>query len=132
MEMSNQEGAKATLTELNKKIGEAEKSRDDQFMADILSDKLVFRRADGTSVNKTSYLESLTNPANTYDHLNTSEIEVQIFQDVAVVTLCVQASGQRGDKPFSGRFRNIRIFMKETDTSHGWRCHMWFNTKISD
>lgn len=130
--MSNQEAVKVTLTELNKKIGEAEKARDDKFMAEILSDKLVFRRADGITVNKTCYLESLTNPANTYNHLEVSEIEVQIFQDVAVVSLCVQASGQRGDKPFSGRFRNIRIFMKEVDAPHGWRCYMWFNTKISN
>lgn len=130
--MSNQEAAKATLSELNKRIGEAEKSRDDQFMADILSEKLVFRRMSGISVYKTCYLESLTNPANTYDQLDVSEIEVQIFQDVAVVTLCVQASGQKGERPFSGRFRNIRIFMKEADAPHGWRCHMWFNTKISE
>lgn len=130
--MSNQEAAKATLTELNKKIGEAEKTRDDQFMAAILSDKLVFRRVNGTSVDKMSYLEGLTNLANTYEYLDTSEIEVQIFEDVAVVTLCVQASGQKKDGPFSGRFRNIRIFMKEVDAPHGWRCHMWFNTKMSD
>jgi hypothetical protein len=29
------------------------------------------------------------------------------------------------DKRFAG-------FMKEVDALHGWRCHMWFNTKISD
>lgn len=120
------------MIELNQRIGEAEKVRDDQFMADVLSDKLVFRRANGTTVDKTCYLESLTNPANIYDQLDVSEIEVQIFQDAAVVTLCIQASGQRGDKTFSGRFRNIRIFMKEADAPHGWRCHMWFNTKISE
>lgn len=127
--MNESKTDETVLIELNRRIGEAEKARDDQFMAEILSEKLVFRRASGIAVNKTNYLENLANPANTYDQLDVSEIEVQIFQDVAVVSLCVQASGQRGDKSFSGRFRNLRIFMKEVDAPHGWRCHMWFNTK---
>lgn len=44
-------------------------------MVDILSDKLVFRRASGITVDKTGYLESLTNPANIYDQLDIDEIE---------------------------------------------------------
>ena len=123
----------AILIELNQRIGEAEKGRGDRFMADILSDVLRFRRASGIIHDKTQYLNDLINPANTYDRLKVSNVEVvHSAENIVVVSLVVDAAGMREGKPFSGKFRNIRIFMKEADAPHGWRCHMWFNTKMSD
>ncbi len=131
--MSELKTDEAALIELNQRIGEAEKGRDNQFMADILSDALRFRRANSIIHDKTQYLNDLINPANTYDRLKASNVEVvHSVENTAVVSLVVDAAGMREGKPFSGKYRNIRIFMKEVDTPHGWRCHMWFNTKISD
>ena len=132
MKMDTKSADQAELIELTKRLGDAEKGRDEKFMRDVLSDALVFRRANGTIVNKTLYLEGLTNPANTYDRLNTEDVEVRTYQDIAVVTLCVDAAGMRGGKPFAGKFRNVRIFMKDNTAPHGWRCHMWFNFKIGN
>lgn len=130
--MNNKNGEQAVLSELNKQIGVAEKARDAKFMRDVLSDALAFRRADGTVVDKTFYLEGLMNPENTYERLDVKDIEVQTYEDLAVVTLCVDATGMRGQKPFLGQFRNVRIFMKDSTAAHGWRCHMWFNSKTEN
>lgn len=121
----------ALLIELNERIGEAEKTRDDQFMWHILSDKLSFRRANGDVDCKSQYLIGLINPAKTYERLETSEIKlVHCLENIAVVSMIVDAAGMREGKSFSGKYRNIRIFKKEPDAAYGWRCHMWFNEEI--
>lgn len=132
MKMYNQNDEQAALIELNKRLGAAEKARDETFMRDVLADSLMFRRANGSIVDKACFLDGLKDPANTYDRLDVDDIEVRTYQDLAVVTLCVDAAGMKGEKPFSGRFRNVRIFMKDSTATYGWRCHMWFNTKIGN
>jgi len=57
-------------------------------------------------------------------------MKVRNYEDIAVVTLCVDASGLRGVTAFSGKLRNIRIFRKDRAAPHGWKCNMWFNSKI--
>jgi hypothetical protein len=115
------------LIELNMKIGEAEKQRDEAFLKRLLSEDLIFRRANGKIVNKKEYLESLQDPANTYDYIISEDVKPTIFEDVAVVSLRVRARGKRGASTFEGNFRNIRLFLKNQE----WQCAVWFNTPIS-
>jgi hypothetical protein len=42
------------------------------------------------------------------------------------VSLIVRAAGVRGGKPFSGTFRNTRVFVTN---AAGWQCVVWFNTR---
>jgi hypothetical protein len=128
--MSNQNAEQTELIALNQRIGVAEKSRDAVFMSEVIHESLVFRRANGTIVGKAAYLEGLSNPTNTYSKLEVSEVDAQVFETLAQVSLIVNAEGMRGETPFSGKFRNLRIFMKDTTAPHGWLCHMWFNAKI--
>lgn len=130
--MNNSKTDEAKLIELNERIGEAEKTRNDQFMQDILADTLSFRRADGTVVNKATYIEGLLNPKRTYDRLVVSDIKFTRYEgNVAVVSMIVDTAGMRDGNPFAGKYRNIRIFMKEPDGVYGWKCHMWFNEEIA-
>lgn len=130
--MDYQNKEHAALIELNSRFGTAERSRDDKFMREILFDGLVFRRANGKVTDKATYLADLVNSENTYDRLTVDDIQAHLFEDLAVVTLCVDAAGMREKKSFSGRYRNVRIFVKDNTTPHGWSCHMWFNTKIDN
>lgn len=130
--MNEQKTDETLLIELNERIGEAEKARDDQFMRYILSDKLSFRRADGEVVCKSQYLMGLIDPGKTYERLETSEIKLaHCVENIAVVSMIVDAAFVREGEPSSGKYRNIRIFKKEPDAAYGWRCHMWFNEKIA-
>jgi len=44
--------------------------------------------------------------------------------------MIIDASGIRDGKLFAGKYRNIRIFMKESNAVYGWKYHMWFNEEI--
>jgi hypothetical protein len=76
------------------------------------------------------YIRDLENPANTYTELKSDNIEVNVYENIAVVTLLVKADGMRESGAFSGTFRNIRIFLKEPDKQPEWQLHTWFNVKV--
>jgi hypothetical protein len=122
----------ATLCDLARRMGEAEKSRDAEFFEVLLAEKLTFRRANKAVVDKTTFLEDLRNPANTYDMLESESVSVTVHEGVAVVALLVRAKGMREGKPFAGVFRNIRIFVHEPDKQQVWQLHAWFNVRVSD
>jgi len=114
------------LITLNEQIAKAEYNRDEAFLQKVLSESLVFKRADETVVDKTQYLAGLTNPENKYDYVIPQEIKVTPNGDIAFVSLLVYAKGTRGGKEFIGTFRNQRVFMK---TGGGWQCHIWINSR---
>ncbi len=92
----------------------------------MLVDDLIFRRASGVRVGKAQYLEELAKPENTYARLELKQIETLIHgNDVALVSLRVEAKGQRGPKQLEGNFRNTRLFVKRAGE---WQCVSWFST----
>lgn len=119
------------LYELARRMGEAEKGRDDEFFKGLLADNLTFRRASGAIVDKETFLTDLRNPGNTYEKLESKDIAVQVYEGIALVTLLVHASGTREGKPFDGVFRNIRIFLREPGKTPEWQLHSWFNVSVS-
>jgi hypothetical protein len=119
------------LIDLNDRIGEAEKTRDAEFLRSILSDNLRFRRANGTIVDKSIYLDDLMKPANTTDELESDQIVPTITGSLAVVTLVVRVSGMRSGNKLDGSFRNVRIFLNEPDKRPHWQLHSWFNLPVA-
>ena len=120
------------LCELASHMGKAEKERDQTFFKSMLADKLMFRRASGIIVDKDTFLKDLLNPANTYETLESEDIVAQVHEGVAEVTLLIRAIGLREGKPFDGVFRNIRIFVRESDKQPQWQLHTWFNVRVPD
>lgn len=132
---SNKNDIENELIELNIKIGEAEKQRQEDFLKGVLADDLIFRRASGKVVNKVEYLADLVNPDNKYEYLISEDVQPTVFdvqptvyEDVVTVSLLVRAKGQRETKEFEGVYRSIRIFLK--NENKGWQCVVWFNTVI--
>jgi hypothetical protein len=132
---SNKNDIENELIELNIKIGEAEKQRQEDFLKGVLADDLIFRRASGKVVNKVEYLADLVNPDNKYEYLISEDVQPTVFdvqptvyEDVVTVSLLVRAKGQLETKEFEGVYRNIRIFLK--NENKGWQCVVWFNTVI--
>lgn len=118
------------LIELNTQIGEAEMRHNDEdvaFLVQVLSDDLIFRRANGQIVRKKEFLWDLIQPENTFDYLIPENVEPKVFEDTAVVSLLVRAKGKRGEAGFEGVYRNLRLFQKREGE---WRCVVWFNTEI--
>jgi hypothetical protein len=121
------------LCDLARRMGEAEKSRDAEFFKSLLAEKLTFRRANGSVVDKSTFLKDLSNPENTYELLESEDVAATLHESVAIVTLLVRAKGMRaGGNAFAGVFRNIRIFLHEPDKDPAWQLHAWFNVRVPD
>lgn len=122
------------LIDLNIKIGEAETQRDEGFLSGILADDLRFRRANGTIVDKATYLAGVQDINNTYEYLHAEDVQTIVYENTAVVSLRVRSKGMRGVTPFEGTFRNIRLFLNQPDKDKNpvWQCYMWFNARLQD
>jgi glyoxylase I family protein len=114
------------LRDLNVAIGSAEKEHDLDFLRDVLHDELVFRRADGTVVGKSEYLDDLED--RTYEVLDVEVSDVDARAESAVVTAMVTARGTSGGVRFAGTFRNVRTFVRDVER---WRCRLWVNTRAA-
>src|SRR5262249_29143252 len=108
------------LRTLNLEIGRAERERDRAFLAEVLHDELVFRRANGSIASKVEYLDELER--RTYEALEVDIAEIDEQAGSAVVTAIVTASGSADGTPFAGTFRNLRTVVADGD---GWRCRLW-------
>lgn len=120
------------LCNIARRMGEAEKSHDAEFFEALLAETLTFRRANGAVVDKATFLKDLLNPENTYDLLDSEDVSATVHEGVAVVALLVRAKGVREGKPFSGVYRNIRVFVHEPKENPTWQLHAWFNVRVSD
>jgi Domain of unknown function (DUF4440) len=120
------------LCDLARRMGEAEKSRDAEFFETLLAEKLTFRRANGSVVDRATFLRDLLNPENTYAMLESEDVSATVHEGVAVVALLVRAKGSRAGDPFEGVFRNIRIFVHEAVKQPAWQLHAWFNVRVAD
>jgi ketosteroid isomerase-like protein len=126
--MTAQAGVQEDLSRINAKIGEAEKrheDRDVEFLASVLHDDLVFRRADGSIVGKQDYLKAV--PTRTYERLESEVVEINERQDSTVVTVIVDAAGTTASGRFEGRFRNTRVFVNDGGR---WLCRIWVNVPV--
>jgi catechol 2,3-dioxygenase-like lactoylglutathione lyase family enzyme len=117
--------ARADLRRLNLELGRAEREGDRDYLADVLHDDLVFRRADGTVASKRDYLAELARRS--YDALDVAIAEIDEQAESAVVTAFVTARGRSNGEAFAGTFRNLRTFVRDGD---GWRCRVWINTRV--
>ena len=108
------------LRELNLEIGEAETRRDGGFLAGVLHDRLIFRRANGKVVGKDEYLQYL--PNRTPGRTSSEILAVEERGDSAVVTVLVTVEGTPG-----GSFHNTRVFVREDGR---WQLLTWTNTRV--
>ena len=75
-------------------------------------------------------MRDLRKRANTYETLESTDIVVQVYEGVAIVTLLVHAKGMREGKACDGVFRNIQIFMQAPDKAPQWQLHSWFKVRV--
>ncbi|MBA5871656.1 MAG: DUF4440 domain-containing protein [Nitrospira sp. CR2.1] len=116
----------ATLKSLNERFVVLEQQRDAEAKAwfnTILSDHLIFRRADGSMVDKQAFLKSLDNP-NRFLTRHMEDAHIIALGDRALVFLVVRTT--EGDGAVN-RYRNIRLFSKQPNT---WMLQRWYNYEL--
>ena len=121
--------ARLDLMEFNTRIPQAEKNRDIAYLDKILDDSLMFKRADGSIADKTTYLDSIRDQQNIVESIDQmiTSLEFSKSGDVAIVNSIVMFHGVRSGKDVQGIFRNIRYFRNVG----GWRMFVWHNDKLS-
>jgi hypothetical protein len=122
--------ARQELVELNEKFAREEQRGDAarEFFEQHLSDRLIFRRANGNTVGKhgeDGFLEGLKKP-NPFESRASEGISVSPRHDRALVTLVIV--GTRKDDKSVHRYRNIRLFSRAGD---GWLLELWYNYEIT-
>ena len=122
--MAEQASNMVELTLLNLQFGEMEQRRDDnamQFFRRHLSDRLVFRRANGSVLGKAGFLKGLAGP-DPFSSRKSEDVKIQMLDERAVASLIVVAT-DRGDGS-TRRYRNIRFFTLQEGI---WRVDSWYN-----
>lgn len=112
---------------LNEAIAVKEQQRDGkakEWFATLLSDQLVFRRANGVVVDKHEFLKSLEQ-MNPFTSRQTGNITVTMLGEKALVTLIVRTTKADG---VENRYRNIRLFSKQ---GSDWRLELWYNYELT-
>jgi Domain of unknown function (DUF4440) len=116
------------LQELNQKIAKAEDDGDVPFFRSLLSESLLFRRANGAVVGKAQFLHGMEDPNRPKLRRVPENIQVTQLPEAenhALVTLIVRTIDEKeGEK----RYQNIRFFTK---TGTEWELAFWYNYDIT-
>jgi len=116
------------LRRLNKEIGVKEQAGDVDFFDELLTDNFLFRRANGTIVEKRQYLDGLVSLAeNPFERLDTVVENVTLDGDSGVVNVLVIAKRKNVEQ--AALFKNVRVFNRKGES---WKLIMWVNTKIGE
>ena len=119
------------LTKLNEQIVEVEQAGGAEasvYFGALLSDQLIFRRANGKVVGKAGpegFLEGLKK-AGPFSSRRSKDISVTQLGDRALVTLIVV--GTRADDRSVHSYQNIRLFSRSGDN---WTMEFWYNYEIT-
>lgn len=117
-------GAEAELTDLIRKMTEAEKRGDAPFFREVLAEDLVFRRAKGAVVTKEQFILDLKEDA--FEKLEANLLEVRTYRDAAVVK--VRVTAKRRGEGSEGQYLNVRRFVKRDGK---WQLIAWLNTEVT-
>jgi hypothetical protein len=114
------------LISTNLSLAAWEQQRDEQAIErldTVISQNLLFRRADGTVVGKLEFMAGLDRPSPFAER--SSEIDaVEIREDRALVVSTVVGRTANG---VLKRYRNLRWFVL---TNGAWQLVFWFNDEL--
>lgn len=116
------------LRRLNEEIRVKEQAGEVAFFDELLADNFLFRRADGTIVDKRHYLGDLALVAkNPYERLESVVESVILDGGSGVVNVLVLAKRKKMER--AAVFQNVRVFIRQGEN---WKLIMWVNTRIWD
>ena len=114
------------LWQLNQEIAAMEQQRGitaQKFFRKILSDKLIFRRANGKVMGKADFLKTLQTPS-PFTEYSIESLEEEPLANIrrqVLVTVMMRTQDQYATVRY---FRSIRLF---TRTRTGWKLGFWYN-----
>lgn len=106
------------LRELNTRIGLAESQGDREFLASVLAPALVFRRANGTVVDRATFLDGVAPGAERETEIGSVTLHGEHRAVVTCVVTMVVGEQRR-------RFHNLRVFVRSD--AGAWQLLAWAN-----
>lgn len=103
------------IKELEEALRKAMLSNDVNKLDELIDDSLVFITPYGNVVTKKMDLETHQNKTQKMSQLTPSEQTVQLYDNLAVVTVKMDIVGTYGTVPISGLYRYIRIWKRIND-----------------
>lgn len=100
------------IKELRNRWIEAEETKNIPFLQDLLADDCVIGNSQGQVLDKSRFLERIRNPNRTLKLLNSRDIQVRLYGNVAILTEAITVDGRESGRPFGGDFRFIRVFVE--------------------
>ena len=104
------------IIELEHRRATAVVHRDTEFLDKITAPDSVRILPTGTLESKSQLLSDLRSGAVTYTSINVDQLSIKLFSQTAVATGRSAFRGERGGKPFQGRCRFSRVWMKRQGT----------------
>jgi hypothetical protein len=112
------------LVDINLQIAQSEQSQDIVFFQNLLSENLIFSRANGSVINKAQFLDNLTKPSPFKSReSDVLSINFDEAKQNAVCVVTVKTTNDTGVKSY----QNIRFFSCENNQ---WQLYAWFNQAI--
>jgi hypothetical protein len=107
------------LISLEKEAAHAIQLRNGTFFRRVYSDDFVGTLSHGQQVNKAEWIGVIEASGVKYDSFNTSDIKIQIYQDIAVATCLWSARGMIKGQRITNQMRVIHVYI---NTASGWRA----------
>jgi hypothetical protein len=125
------EASRSQLVVLNERMLNAEQrggEPDVAYLATVVSDHLLFRRADKTIVDKATFLETVPSSARKLTDRRGLDLEVAVLGESALVTMRVMAFAEVDGRREPRLFKNIRFFVMREGR---WLLEHWYNEETT-
>ncbi len=108
---------------------QAEAKQEVNAIASLMADTLAYTDYDGTFMNKTQYLRSVTKSDSKTDHLYDEGMTVRVYGNAAVAVGIYRETGVLKGKPYTRRARFTDTWIKSGTI---WQCVASQSTLLPD
>ncbi len=99
-------------------------------MNEILADEYTYTNASGQTLSKREYIENyVASPDVKWFAQDVSELHIELYGDVGVVTLRVYDRAEFQGNLFEGKYRSLFVYVKRDGA---WRCVVGQTTGIKE
>ena len=101
---------KDTIIKIEKELLKAMKNCDVQKLDELLHEKLLFNIPNGRTITKAMDLETYSSGNMKIYEISTSEPEINLIRDNAIVSLTMEMKGMYSNYSLDGKYKIIRIW----------------------
>lgn len=103
---------------------------DAKRMNEILADEFTYTNARGQTISKRAYMENyVASPDVKWFAQEVSDLRIELYGEVGVVTCRVQDRAEFQGAPFEGTYRSLFVYVLREDA---WRCVVGQTTEIKE